>query len=332
MVQAPRLGDLYPSGRPAEVDLSEIKSLNPEDFDKLTATLRRPKSKIEESVKLFRYPDDAIGVSFVPREPGEHFLTIKKDGLPIPGSPFSILIESEEPINAVGAPVDCCLDLPGVNLPEDFKKLKGSLKRPSSSIEEPLQLVLNSDNSLSCSFIPKETGKHLVGVKKFNRHVNGSPIPVMVTAPEPVNRVGHPCGVGLENIPPEDLPKLDAGIQRPGSKVEEPVRIKQNSDNTLSASFVPHEEGPHKLHVRKDKKPLPESPYLVDVLGKDKVEEVHPVGRTCDIGLDIPDLVLPDDFKKLTATLKRPSSTKEEPVNLELYPDNTLGKSLFYCG
>lgn len=64
----------------------------------------------------------------------------------------------------------------------------------------------------------------------------------------------------------------------------------------------------------------------MDVLGKDKVEEVHPVGRTCDVGLDIPGLRLPDDFDKLEATLKRPNSEKEEPLNLELYPDNTLGK------
>lgn len=201
----------------------------------------------------------------------------------------------------------------------------GTLKRPSSNEEEPLNLVLNSDNTLSVSFIPHETGKHLVGVKKFNRHVNGSPIPVMVTSPEPVNRVEVPCGVGLEDIPCEELPNLEAGLQRPGSNVEEPVRIKKNSDDTLSASFVPHEKGPHKLHVRKDKKPLPESPYIVDVSDKDDVEEVYPVGRTCDLGLDIPGVSLPEDFNKLEATLQRPNSDKQEPLNVELYPDNTLG-------
>lgn len=127
LVQAPRLGDLFSSGHPADVDLSEIKDLNPEDFDKLTATLRRPKSKVEENVRLIKYHDDAIGVSFVPREPGEHFLTVKKNGRPIPGSPFSILVEAEEPVNAVGAPVDAVLDLPDLNLPDDFKRLKGIL-------------------------------------------------------------------------------------------------------------------------------------------------------------------------------------------------------------
>ena len=153
----------------------------------------------------------------------------------------------------------------------------------------------------------------------------------MVTATEPTNSVGKPASVPLENIPVEDLPRLDAGLQRPGSKVEEPITIKKTSDDTLFASFIPHEEGVHKVNVRKDKKPLPDSPYLVNVPGKDvgdgaPVEEVHPIGRPCDMGLDIPGLTLPDDFKKITATLERPGSKKEESVSLELYPDNTLGK------
>jgi hypothetical protein len=66
--------------------------------------------------------------------------------------------------------------------------------------------------------------------------------------------------------------------------------------------------------------------------GAQPVEEVHPVGRACDVGLDIPDVNLPGDFKKLTATLQRPNSKKEEPVNLELNPDNTLGKIVVWLG
>ena len=42
------------------------------------------------------------------------------------------------------------------------------------------------------------------------------------------------------------------------------------------------------------------------------VEDVQPVGRTCDVRMDIPGVKLPVDFKKLTATLQRPNSKKEE--------------------
>jgi hypothetical protein len=72
----------------------------------------------------------------------------------------------------------------------------------------------------------------------------------------------------------------------------------------------------------------------VTILTVAQLFQVHPVGRTCDVGLDIPGVVLPDDFKKLSATLQRPRSQKEEPVSLELNPDNTLGKLriLFHFG
>ena len=211
----------------------------------------------------------------MPLEPGEHLIRVKKSGEDVPGSPFAVMVEAAEAPNAVGRPCDCQLDIPELNLPEDLPKLKSTLKRPGSDVEEPIKLKILSDNTLSASFVPKSPGEHLITVKKNNRHVTGSPFPVMVTAAEPANRVGQPVGVGLEDIPVEDLPRLEAGLQRPGSEVEEPVRIKQNSDDTLSAQFIPHEEGVHKLHVRKDKKPLPESPYLINVIGKDEVEEVH---------------------------------------------------------
>lgn len=271
-------------------------------------------------------------MSFVPLEPGQHLIRVKKSGKELPESPFAVMVEAAEPENAVGSPCDCPLNIPDLNLPDDVSKLTSTLKRPGSSKEEPIKLKVLSDNTLSASFVPRSPGEHLITIKRRNRPVRGSPFSVMVTAPEPTNCIGKPTSVPLENIPVKDLPRLEAGLQRPGSEVEEPVTIKQTSDDNLFASFVPHEEGVHKLNVRKDKKPVPDSPYLVEVPGKDvedgrPVEEVHPVGRTCDVGLDIPGVVLPNDFKKLTATLQRPNSKKEEPVTLELNPDNTLGKT-----
>ena len=228
-------------------------------------------------------------MTFVPKEPGTHWVRVHK--------------------------------------PEDLLKLTATLKRPGSNEEEPVQPKITSDRNLSVSFIPKSPGEHLITVKKRNRTV---PFSVMVTHPEPTNEVGRPSNRPLENIPAKDLPKLEAGLLRPGSTVEEHVTIKKTSDDNLYAPFIPHEEGPHKILVRKDGKPVPDSPYAVDVVPKKEqkpVEEVYPAGRPCDVCLDVPSVNLPDDFKKLTGTLQRPNS-EEEPVNLELNPDNTLGKIL----
>lgn len=88
---------------------------------------------------------------------------------------------------SVGRPCGVGLEIPGLKLPEDFDLLTGVLKRPGSTVEEPLKLILNSDNTLSVSFIPKETGEHFVSVFKNKRHVSGSPFSVMVSGPGPAN-------------------------------------------------------------------------------------------------------------------------------------------------
>ena len=278
------------------------------------------------------------GVTFVPTEPGQHWIRVKKSGQEVPESPFPVMVERGEPEDAVGSLCDVPLNSPDITNPkEDLPKLTGTLKRPDSTKEEPIKLKVLSDNTLSASFVPKSPGEHLITVKKRNRPVAGSPFSIMVTAEEPKPCIGKPSTVPIEKIPAEDLPKLDAGLKRPGSNVEEPVTIKKASDDTLYASFVPLEEGPHEVTVRKDKKPVPDATKVVDVPAEKAkperpvVEEVHPVGRTCDVGMDIPGVNLPEDFKKLTATLQRPNSKKEEPVTLELNPDNTLGKKNCFC-
>ncbi|XP_032219787.2 filamin-A isoform X1 [Nematostella vectensis] len=331
MVQAQRIGDVYPVGHTADVGIPGLEDFG--DLRKLTATLRRPHSNAEESVQLHKNPDNSISCSFLPREPGEHFLTVKKDKQPIPGSPFSILVEAEEPIEAVGCPVDYCFDIKDdVNLPDELDKLKATITRPNTDKEEPVGLKLNSDLSLSCSFIPRETGMHLIHIRKNGRDITGSPFPLNVTAPEAVSQVGRPYGLGLDFDgvnPCDDYAHLTATLKRPSSNKEEKLNLLLNGDNTLGVAFTPREVGEHLVHVRKDGCELPESPISIMVVGKDeKVEEVHPVKKTCDLSLDIPGVTLPDDFKKLSGSLKRPTSDKEEPLTLTLNKkDNTLGVS-----
>lgn len=204
-------------------------------------------------------------------EPGEHLVRVKKSGEDVPGSPFSVMVEAAETVNAVGRPCDCHLDIPGLNLPTDLPRLKATLKRPDSNTEEPVKLKVLSDNTLSVSFVPKSSGEHLISVKKFNRHLSGSPFSVMVTAPETANQsVGRPCGLGLE-IPglklPEDFDLLSAVLKRPGSSSEEPLKIVLNSDNTLSVSFIPKDTGEHLISVFKNKRHVTGSPFSVMVSG-----------------------------------------------------------------
>lgn len=232
-----------------------------------------------------------------------------KSGNEVPESPFLVVVEAAEPENAVGSPCDFLLENPGLNLPNDLPKLTSTLRRPGLSAEEPIKLRVLSDNSLVASFLPKSTGEHFISVKKRNRHVPGSPFSIIVTASEPTTCVGKPANVGLGNIPVEDLPRLEAGLQRPGSKVEKPVKIKPNSDDTLSASFIPHEGGVHRLNVRKDKKPLPDSPYLVDVPKKEG-REVGPAKEAGEVKEDGP-VKKPGQVKE-DGLVRKPGQVKED--------------------
>ena len=257
------------------------------------------------------------------------------------------------------------VDIPGLNLPEDLPKLKATMKRPGSRREELVKLNVHSDNTLSVSFVPKSPGEYQLSVLKQRRPVPGSPFSITVIEDKPENPVGKPVSIALLDIPLRDLPRIQVFLQRPGSDTEEPVTLKKNSDDSLSVSFIPLEPGVHKIHVRKNSKPLPVSPYEIEVIddrvfdtpekapdGKEPVDKMPyreapkeeslftkevapadeklPVGRICDLDLEIPGFSLPRDFRKLTATLKRPSSKREEPINLKLNPDKTLGKTLMW--
>jgi len=174
----------------ANLDIQGVKL--PEDLDLLRGFLKRLNSKKEEPVELKMTPDNSLGVSIVPQEPGEHQISVRKKNpdrnwRDVPGSPLSVVVVAPEAGNAIERPCGVGLDIPGLKLPDDYKFLRASLKRPSGKPEEPLPLALNSDNTLSVSFTPQETGEHFVTVKKSGNHVSGSPFSVMVSGPGPVD-------------------------------------------------------------------------------------------------------------------------------------------------
>jgi filamin len=265
--------------------------------------------------------------------------------------------------NNTDSPCEITIDNLGLVLPDDLPKLKATLKRPGSRREEPVTLKLLSDHTLSVSFHPKTPGEYLLAIMKRHRPIPGSPFSITITDEKPTNLVGKPVSVALEHIPLRDVPHIQVFLQRPVSDTEEPITLKKNSDSSLSVSFIPLAPGVYKIHVRKDSRPIPGSPFEIEVIddrvsgtsekvphGKkpsDKMpigevpreetmftkeiaptDEKPPVGRICDFNMDIPGFSLPRDFRKLSATLRRPSSKREEPINLELNPDKTLGKIL----
>lgn len=53
-------------------------------------------SGLEEPCFLKRLPSGNIGISFTPREAGQHIVSVKKMGVHIQNSPFNITVQEQE--------------------------------------------------------------------------------------------------------------------------------------------------------------------------------------------------------------------------------------------
>ncbi|CAH2216549.1 jg26624, partial [Pararge aegeria aegeria] len=69
--------------------------VNDDDIRSLNASIQAP-SGLEEPCFLKRLPSGNIGISFTPREAGQHVVSVKKMGVHIQNSPFNITVQEQE--------------------------------------------------------------------------------------------------------------------------------------------------------------------------------------------------------------------------------------------
>ena len=65
------------------------------DIHDLNATIRSP-SGLEESCILKKLANGSLGISFIPRETGDHLVNVYRDGQHIKNSPFRVYVGSSE--------------------------------------------------------------------------------------------------------------------------------------------------------------------------------------------------------------------------------------------
>jgi filamin len=261
---------------PGKVSDADIRSLN--------ASIQAP-SGLEEPCFLKRLPNGNIGISFTPREVGEHTVSVKRLGKHITNSPFKINVGEREVGDAKKVKVS------GPALKEGHTHVDNTFTVDtrnagygglSLSIEGPskaeIQCKDNEDGTLNISYKPTEPGYYIVNLKFADHHVEGSPFTVKVGGEGsnrqrekiqrqreavPITEVGSECKLTFK-MPGITSFDLTATVTSPGG-VTEDAEINEVEDGLYAVHFVPKELGVHTVSVKYKEMHIPGSPFQFTV-------------------------------------------------------------------
>ncbi|XP_061470231.1 filamin-A isoform X1 [Rhineura floridana] len=281
------------------------------DLSQLTATVIPPSGR-EEPCLLKRLRNGHVGISFVPKEIGEHIVNIKKNGLHIPNSPITVMISQSEIGDASRVRVS------GLGLsegrtfePSEFiiDTRDAGYGGLSLSIEGPSKVDINTedleDGTCKVTYCPTEPGNYIINIKFADQHVPGSPFSVKVTgegrmkqmitrcrkAPSVAN-IGSQCDLSLK-IPEINIRDMTAQVTSPSGKSHD-AEILEAENNTYCIRFVPTETGIHSVSVKYKGQHVPGSPFQFTVgpLGEGGAHKVRAGGP----GLERAEAGMPAEF------------------------------------
>ncbi|XP_070349739.1 filamin-B isoform X4 [Equus asinus] len=279
------------------LDISET------DLSTLTASIKAPSGR-DEPCLLKRLPNNHIGISFIPREVGEHLVSIKKNGNHVANSPVSIMVVQSEIGDARRAKVY------GRGLSEgrtfemsDFivDTRDAGYGGISLAVEGPSKVDIQTedleDGTCKVSYFPTVPGVYIVSTKFADEHVPGSPFTVKISGEgrvkESITRTSRaPSVATVGSI-------CDLNLKIPGNYE---VSIKFNDEH------------------------IPESPYLVPVIAPSDDARRLTVMSLQESGLKVNQ---PASFAirlngakgKIDAKVHSPSGAVEECHVSELEPD-----------
>uniref|UniRef100_A0A3Q3W141 Calponin-homology (CH) domain-containing protein n=1 Tax=Mola mola TaxID=94237 RepID=A0A3Q3W141_MOLML len=275
------------------------------DLSSLTATIRAPSGN-EEPCLLKRLPNRHIGISFTPKEVGEHEVSVKKNGKHVTNSPFKIMVGQSE----IGDASKVKVYGQGLVEGHTFEVAEFIVDTRNAgygglglSIEGPSKVDINcedvEDGTCKVTYCPTEPGNYIINIKFADQHVPGSPFTVKVFGEgrmkESITRkrqapsiatVGSTCDLNLK-IPGEaGAQEMTAQVTSPGGKTEDAEIIK-GEDSTYSVRFIPQEMGAHTVNVKYRGQHVPGSPFQFTVgpLGEGGAHKVRAGGTGLDRGV-----------------------------------------------
>ncbi|XP_026726106.1 filamin-C isoform X1 [Trichoplusia ni] len=139
--------------------------------------------------ELYEHGDGTFTLNVKPAEAGRHMLSIQFAGEHVPGSPFVLKVAgAPDPskVRVYGPGVE-----PGVLATFQSRflcdtrgagagQLTVRVRGPKGAFRVEMQRESQKDRTILCKFSPTEPGDYRVEVRWANRHVPGSPFPVMI--------------------------------------------------------------------------------------------------------------------------------------------------------
>ncbi|XP_075946071.1 filamin-C-like isoform X4 [Anarhichas minor] len=287
-------------GTAADVSLKIAET----DLSSLTASIRAPSGN-EEPCLLKRLPNRHLGISFTPKEVGEHEVSVRKNGVHVANSPFKIMVGQSEigEASRVKAFGKGLAEAHTLEMAEFFVDTRnagyGGL---ALSVEGPSKVDINcedvEDGTCRVTYCPTEPGSYIVNIKFAEKHIPGSPFTVKVTGEgrmkESITRkrqassiasVGSTCGLNLK-IPGDGSQAMTAQVTSPSGKTVD-ADIVDGGSSTYSVRFIPQEMGPHTVNVKYREQHVPGSPFQFTVgpMGEGGAHKVHAGGPGLERGV-----------------------------------------------
>uniref|UniRef100_A0A1I8AAB0 Calponin-homology (CH) domain-containing protein n=1 Tax=Steinernema glaseri TaxID=37863 RepID=A0A1I8AAB0_9BILA len=321
-------------GSTSEVSLNIIEP----SLKGISASIKSPQG-IEEPCFIRHIDATHIGVSFTPREVGEHLITVKKDGFILPKCPFRIKVDKSQ----VGDASKVVCSGPGISsaTSQAFNEIvvdttKAGYGGLSVSVEGPSKAEIvckeAKNGVVKIAYKPSEPGVYAVAVKFADNHVKESPFNVTCTgkgAGSVTDTTGRKCEQAPIVIPGQDavlyakLPNtnpmdMSAKVMLPNGRSED-IEMRDLGECFYQLKFVPHEEGLHVVSILHKEQHVNGSPYQYTV-GSFSEGGAHKV-RAGGMGLVSGETVYPQSFNiftreagagKLNVSIEGPSKAAME--------------------
>ncbi|XP_067228456.1 filamin-B isoform X2 [Chanodichthys erythropterus] len=319
-------------------------NITEEDISQLSASIISPTGN-DVPCLLKTQPDSHLGVSFIPREAGEHLVSIMKDGEHVGNSPISLSISQAE----IGDSSKVKAFGPGLHTGHTFCMSEFVVDTWDAGyggltvvIEGPSKVDVYTEEmehgTCNISYHPIKAGTYKISIKFSDEHIPGSPFTAVITdrgfmrenithkqKAAPIASIGSECSLFFK-IPGTDAETLSAHIYEPSGTQGEAVIVATGSD-TYTVSFLAKEMGVYNVTIKNQGQTIPGCPlqYTVGPLGQGGCERIQVWGQ----GLQTALANVPADFNiwSREAGAGTLSVSVEGPGKIELHFDDRLDGS-----